>query len=136
MPKTSTNLRQEIHSVSDLKIHLVFVTKYRQKILTSESLSNIEKSFQDVARKMNFDVLEFNGESDHVHCLIEYPPKLAISTMVNSLKGVSSRKYGQAGLPKPFNKKALWSPSYFVCSVGGASLDSLKAYIQNQQKPS
>ena len=85
---------------------------------------------------MGFEIREFNGEADHIHCLIEYPPKLSISVMVNSLKGVSSRRYGQAGFPKPYGKDALWSPSYFVSSVGGASLEVLKRYIQNQEKPS
>ena len=94
----SRNLRKERHSVSDLKVHLVCVTKYRQKVFTAESLELIEKSFSEVASKMNFQVLEFNGESDHVHVLIEYPPKLSISLIVNSLKGVSSRRYGKAGL--------------------------------------
>jgi len=81
----TTNLKKERHSVSNLKIHLVFVTKYRN---------------------------------------------------VNSLKGVSSRRYGQLGFPKPYGKPALWSPSYFVSSVGGAPIEVLKAYIQNQEKPS
>jgi len=90
-------------------------------VFTSESLDLIEKSFREVAKKMDFAVLEFNGEENHVHALIEYPPKLSVSQMVNALKGVSSRRYGQAGLPKP-HKEALWSPSYFALSVGGAPL--------------
>lgn len=128
--------RRGRHSVSDLKIHLVCVTKYRRKILTAESLKVIEDSAKEVARKMDFKILEFNGESDHVHFLIEYPPKLAISLIVNTLKGVSSRMYGKAGFLKPYGKDALWTPSYFVSSVGGASLEVLKQYIQNQEKPS
>jgi putative transposase len=56
--------------------------------------------------------------------------------MVNALKGVSSRRYGQAGHPKPYGRDALWSPSYFASSVGGAPLEVLKRYIQNQEKPS
>lgn len=132
----SSNFRKERHSVSDLKIHLVCVTKYRQKIFNTESLTLIEKSFKEVALKMNFQILEFNGEKDHIHVLIEYPPKLSISVIVNSLKGVSSRRYGQAGYFKPYNQEALWSPSYFVSSVGGAPLEVLKSYIQNQEKPS
>ena len=130
------NLKKERHSVSSLKIHLVFVTKYRKKLLTKASLDVIEKSFIEVAKKMNFDLVEFNGESDHVHILISYLPKLSISAMVNALKGVSSRKYGQLGFPKPYGKTALWSPSYFVSSIGGAPIEVLKGYIQNQQKPS
>jgi len=132
----TTPLRKERHSVTDLKIHLVCVTKYRRSVFTAESLAVIETSFQDVAKKMNFQIQEFNGENDHIHVLIEYPPKLSISAIVNALKGVSSRKYGQGGFPKPYGKEALWSPSYFAASVGGAPLEVLKRYIQNQEKPS
>jgi putative transposase len=131
----ATQFRKERHSVSDLKLHLVCVSKYRRAVFTSESLELIEKSFKEVAKKMNFQILEFTGDSDHVHALIEYPPKLSISAIVNALKGVSSRRYGQAGYPKPYGKDALWSPSYFASSVGGAPLEVLKRYIQEQEKP-
>jgi putative transposase len=130
----TTHLRKERHSVSDLKVHLVCVTKYRRSVFTNESLDLIKDSFRDVAKKMDFQILEFNGEGEHVHALIEYPPKLSISQIVNSLKGVSSRQYGKAGYPKPYGKDALWSPSYFVSSVGGAPIEILKKYIQNQEK--
>jgi len=126
----TTQFRRERHSVTDLKIHLVCVTKYRRSVFTANSLDLIEKSFTEVAKKMGFEVLEFNGEGNHVHTLIEYPPKLSVSQIVNALKGVSSRRYGQAGLPKP-HKEALWSPSYFALSVGGAPLDVLKHYIRD-----
>jgi putative transposase len=132
----TTQFRKERNSVTDLKAHLVCVTKYRRSILTAEGLTVLEKSFGEVAKSMNFQVLEFNGEADHIHVLLEYPPKLSISQMVNALKGVSSRRYGQAGFKKPFGKEALWSPSYFVSSVGGAPLEVLKQYIQSQEKPS
>ena len=131
----STRIRRERHSVSDIKIHLVCVAKYRRPILTAESLTVIEKSFIEVAKKMDFQILEFNGESDHIQALIEFPPKLSVSQMVNALKGVSSRRYGQAGYPKPYGKDALWSSSYFVSSVGGAPIEILKQYIKNQEKP-
>ena len=68
----ATRFRKERHSVSDLKIHLVCVSKYRRAVFTSESLELIEQSFKEVAKKMNFQILEFNGESDHIHALIEY----------------------------------------------------------------
>lgn len=132
----TTPLRRERHSVSSLYIYLVCVTKYRRKILTAESLKTLEGAFSDVAQRMGFEVKEFNGESDHVHLLLEYPPKLSISQMVNALKGVSSRRYGQAGHPKPYGEPSLWSPSYFVSSVGGVPLEVLKGYIENQKKPS
>jgi putative transposase len=132
----TTQSRKERHSISSLKIHLVCVAKYRRDIFTAKSLAVLESSFREVAAKMDFQILEFNGETDHIHCLMEYPPKLSVSQMVNALKGVSSRRYGQAGYPKPYGKDALWSPSYFVSSVGGAPLEVLKKYIQAQEKPS
>jgi putative transposase len=128
-------LRHERHSVTNLQLHLVCVTKYRKQVLTEEGLLTIRDAFESVASKMHFRLLEFNGEADHVHVLIEYPPKLSVSTLVNHLKGVSSRLYGKAGHPKPHDT-ALWSPSYFATSVGGATLEVLKQYIQHQEKPS
>ena len=100
----------------------------------NDALNLVEESFKSVAEKMNFQILEFNGEKDHVHALIEYPPKLSISEILNAIKGVSSRKYGQAGFKKP-HKDALWSPSYFAVSVGGAPVEVLKEYIKNQSRP-
>lgn len=127
--------RRERHSVTDLKTHLVCVTKYRDPVFDDAGLRLIEESFRTVAEKMNFQILEFNGEANHVHALIEYPPKLSISQIANSVKGVSSRRYGQAGYQKPRDKEALWSPSYFAVSVGGAPIEVLKQYIKDQSRP-
>ena len=63
-----------------------------------------------------------------------YPPKLSVSQITNALKGVSSRRYGQAGYKKP-HVEALWSPSYFSVSVGGAPIEVLKQYIKDQSRP-
>lgn len=84
---------------------------------------------------MDFKIIEFNGESDHVHLLVEYPPKYSISKLVNHLKGVSSRMIRKQFDISP-HKEHLWSPSYFASSSGGAPLDVLKKYIENQEKPS
>lgn len=127
--------RKERHSVTDLKVHLVCVTKYRDETFSEAELVLIEKVFNDVAKKMNMQLLEFNAEKEHLHALIEYPPKLSISKIVNALKGVSSRRYGQASFKKPRNGKALWSPSYFAVSVGGAPIEVLIEYIKNQSRP-
>jgi len=124
--------RRERHSVTDLKVHLVCVTKYRDEIFSEPELALIEKVFRDVAKKMNFEISEINREKEHLHALIEYPPKLSVSKMVNSLKGVSSRRYGQAGFTKPKGGKALWSPSYFAVPVGGAPIEVLIKYIKEQ----
>ena len=78
-----------------------------------------------------------DGEHDHVHLLIEYPPKLAVSKLVNSLKGVSSRLL-RKHLPmikKYYWKDVLWSPSYFAASCGGVPISIVKQYIQQQASP-
>jgi len=118
--------RRERHSVTDLKIHLVCVTKYRRSVFTADGLEVIEKSFREVAKKMDFQMLEFDGEGNHVHALIEYPPKLAVS---HALKGVSS-------LMDRLSHTKKHSPSYLAIAVGGAPLEVLKEYIRNQEKPS
>ena len=127
--------RREHHSLTLLYTHLVYVTKYRKKIFQAKHLDRLKEIFKQTAKKMNFQVIEFNGESDHIHILIEYPPKLSISQITNSLKGVSSR-YLRKEYPELKKYKALWSPSYFAVSSGGCPIETLKKYIQNQQKPS
>lgn len=125
-------LRKGKHSVTALYTHLVFVTKYRKLLFDREGLETLQLAFESVARKMDFKIVEFNGESDHVHLLIEYPPKLSISTLVNHLKGVSSRMFRKKF---PSTTKHLWSPSYFASSSGGAPIEVLKQYIQQQKSP-
>jgi putative transposase len=111
------------------------VAKYREEIFSEDKLKLIEEVFHHVAKQMDFQILEINGEDEHVHALIEYPPKLSVSKIVNALKGVSSRRYGQAGFRKPHGKTALWSPSYFAVSVGGAPIEVLIQYIKDQSRP-
>ena len=76
-----------------------------------------------------------NGERDHVHLLIDYPPKVSLSKLVNSLSGASSRllKNNHDDIKKSLWKGKLWSPSYFAGSCGGAPLEKIKEYIRNQE---
>ncbi|WP_194847646.1 IS200/IS605 family transposase, partial [Candidatus Neptunochlamydia vexilliferae] len=121
-----------------LHTHLVFVTKYRKRVFTKRVLKELREIFQKVCQDFQAELIEFEGEYDHVHLLINYPPKVAISNLVNSLKGVSSRLIRKKGYPSV--QKALWgnnfwSPSYFAGSCGGAPISIIRQYIENQQKP-
>ena len=131
----SNHYRRERHSVTDLKVHLVCVAKYRDEVFSNQELGLLESVFRNIAEKMDLQILEFNGEEEHIHALVEYPPKLSVSEIVNALKGVSSRRHGQAGFKKPHGKAALWSPSYFAVSVGGAPIEVLIQYIKDQSRP-
>jgi len=85
------NIRTGRHCVFNLHVHLVFVTKYRKKVFTPAILEAMRGIFKDVCQDFGADLIEFEGEENHVHLLVHYPPKVAISKLVNSLKGVSSR---------------------------------------------
>jgi len=131
------DIRTGRHCVFLLHVHLVFVTKYRKKVFSKKHLKYLKEIFEKICKDFECELKEFNGERDHVHLLVNYPPKVTISKLVNSLKGVSSRKLRQKfpELEKYYWKGALWSPSYFAGSCGGAPLEVIKQYIEKQQSP-
>ncbi len=101
-------------------------------------LDFLSQTFSDTCKDFEAELVEFEGECDHVHLLINYPPKVALSKLVNNLKGVSSRLLRitfKQHIAKYYWKNVFWSPSYFVGSCGGAPLNVIKQYIQNQQVP-
>ena len=130
-------IRSGRHCVFNIHVHLVFVTKYRKDVFTKPMLDAMEGMFKKVCLDFEAELTEFNGEDDHVHLLINYPPKVAVSNLVNSLKGVSSRHL-RKDFPEIKNKLwggSLWSPSYFASSCGGVPLEIIKQYIEQQQTP-
>jgi putative transposase len=130
----SIEIRTGRHCVFAMHVHLVFVCKYRKKIFTKEHLTYMKSLFERICKDFESELTEFNGEEDHIHLLINYPPKISVSKLVNSLKGVSSRKLKDEfpEIKKHYWKNALWSPSYFAASCGGAPLSIIKKYIENQ----
>jgi len=132
------DIRTGRHVVFCLHAHLVFTTKRRGPVLTAQHLARLKEIFESVCADFEVQLQEFNGESDHVHLLVHYPPKVRLSELVNSLKGVSSRRLKQE-FPEILSfwsvrksRGVLWTPSYFAGSVGGAPLSVLKQYIENQ----
>ncbi|MFO7860918.1 MAG: IS200/IS605 family transposase, partial [Desulfosalsimonas sp.] len=109
----SSKLRTGRHCVFNLHVHLVFVTKYRHGVLTRDAIDSLREIFDSVCRDFEAELVETNGEEDHVHLLLHYPPKVPVSKLVNSLKGVSSRllKKRHPELEKKYWKGRLWSPS-------------------------
>ena len=123
-------------SVSDLKAHLVLTTKFRRKVLTEEMLQDTKTSLNRVLSKWECELVEFNGESDHIHLLFRYHPSLQLSKLVNNLKTVSSRilrrDYSDKLAKVYGNKETLWYSSYLISSCGGVTVDVLRKYIENQ----
>ena len=134
----SSDLRTGRHCTFIMHVHLVFVTKYRRKVFTKQILDELGKIFAKVCNDFEAELVEFDGEYDHVHLLINYPPKVAISKLVNSLKGASSqviRKKGYPAIQQALWGGSLWSRSYFAGSCGGAPIDLIKKYIEEQSTP-
>lgn len=133
----SNELRAGRHCVFNLHVHLVFVTKYRRHVFTKIILDRLQQIFAAVCHDFEAQLVEFDGEDDHVHLLVNYPPKVSISSLVNSLKGVSSRLLRRdfPQLTKQYWQGVLWSPSYFAASCGGAPISIIKQYIQQQKTP-
>lgn len=101
-------------------------------------LTRCEEIMRKVCADFEADLIEFNGDEDHVHLLVHYPPKVALANLVNSLKGVSSRRLRQE-FTSQANRATMhgrfWSGSYFASSCGGAPLQVVKDYIENQKRP-
>ena len=119
-------------------LHLIFVTKYRRAVLTAEMIDTLKNVYEETCLQMEGELIEFGAEGDHVHLMVSYPPKIALSTFVGKLKGKSSyilRKRYAAQLKKKLWGSHLWSPSYCAVSCGGAPLDVVRQYVADQRKP-
>lgn len=124
--------------MSLLHAHLVFATKYRRRVFTDAMLTYAENTMRTVCADLNAELVEFNGEPDHAHLLVAYPPTLAISVLAQRLKGRTAyevrREYTGACV-RAHMRGHLWSPSYFAVSCGGAPLSIIKQYIDGQARP-
>jgi putative transposase len=132
------NIRTGRHCTFALHAHLVFVTKYRHRVFDDAHLKRMEEIMRAVCADFECELVEFNGENNHVHLLVNFPPKVALSKLVNSLKGVSSRRLRQEYpelVRHYWRAQRLWAGSYFAGSAGGAPLSIVRQYIEQQNRP-
>ena len=120
-----------------MHIHLVFVTKYRRKVFDGNSINRLRRIFAKVCADFEAQLIEMDGEDDHVRLLVKYPYKVPVSAQVNSLKGVSSRllRKERPDIQRRYWKGVLWSPSYFAASCSDAPINTVRQYIKQQQTP-
>ncbi|MGK7877209.1 MAG: IS200/IS605 family transposase [Xenococcaceae cyanobacterium] len=134
-----TTLKTHSHSAFRLYYHLVLVTRYRHKCITAPMLERLEDIFNEVLAKWRCNLVEFGGESDHIHILIDAHPAMDLSKLVNNLKTVSSRRIRSEysdHLSRFYGKPYFWTRGYAIISVGGrAPLEKLLEYIQTQDSP-
>jgi putative transposase len=114
---------------------LVFVTKYRRHVFAGDAIGCLQDIFSKVCSDFGAKLCACDGEDDHVHLLIEYPPKVAVSVLVNSLKGVSARllKQRRPGIARHYWNGVLWSPSYFAASSSGDPPKTVRQYVEQQR---
>ena len=122
--------------VYSIQYHIVWCVKYRHPILTNEVEKRLFEILYKITEDNKFQILECNGNKDHIHLLINCSPQHYIPDMIKALKGVSARllmkEYGD-DLKKKLWGGHLWNPSYFVATVSENTEEQVKAYIQNQK---
>ena len=134
----NTLTKSHFHAVYKLNYHLVLVTKYRHQCINQDMLVRLREIFDEQCKNWSIELLEFNGESDHVHLLLNAHPALDLSKLINSIKTVSSRlirKEFATHLKKYYWKPVFWTRAYCLLSCGGAPLEIIKQYIEKQDKP-
>lgn len=130
-------LKKERTSIYDFNFHLVFVTKYRKVIFTTEKMrSEMKNILLDIAKNNDVEVTSLEVTPDHVHMLISFKPKYAASSIVKALKGASARAWFKQypDTKKLLWKGHLWSPSFFMSTVGDTSERAIKDYVEDQMK--
>lgn len=130
-------IKKNRHSIYDLNYHLVVVTKYRNKCINQSVMEELKSIAKRLIEGKKGSLIEFNGEEDHIHLLIEFPPQVELAKWINSFKTVSSRlirKQFKDYLEKYYWKDVFWSRSYFVATTGGVSIEVIKKYIEEQGK--
>lgn len=128
-------------SVYNLNYHLIWRTKYRNKVLKGSIDSDLKQILYEVADEYGFSIDHMEiGLDDHIHLLVSAPPKLSVTNIVRWLKGISARKLFQLH-PELKNSywlkegdRHLWAPSYFVESIGTTNADAVAKYIDDQRR--
>jgi putative transposase len=128
-----SQFRSSNKKVYSAKYHVVWCPKYRRGVLVGRVADRLEAIVREVVAERDGEVLGLEVMPDHVHLLVEVPPAVPLSRLVKLLKGRSSRRLRRE-LPRLRRLPALWSPSWFVSTVGGAPLDVVKRYVENQKR--
>ncbi len=127
--------RRASHSVYDLKYHIVWITKYRKPVLGKEIGTRVRDLIRMICASLDVEIVKGNISRDHVHLLVSVPPTLAVSRLVQRMKGLTSRRLLQEnrGLNKVFWGRHLWGRGYFVASTGNVTEEMIARYIESQQ---
>ena len=130
-------LRHGRTCVFNINYHIVWSTKYRRKVLSTDIERRLKEILIDVGKQKGFEIAEIEvGTKDHVHVFVSAIPKISISYIAKMMKGISGRLLLKEfpGISKELWNGELWNPSYYVETIGSISEEAIRQYIQNQEK--
>jgi putative transposase len=126
--------RKTSHSLYDIKYHLVWITKYRRKVLRGEVAKRSRELIREICKANEVEILKGHVSGDHIHLFVSVPPHLSVSKLMQMLKGKTSRKmlFEFKTLEKQFWGRHLWARGYFAASSGNVTDEVIMNYIENQ----
>jgi putative transposase len=127
--------RKASHCVYDIKCHIVWITKYRKPVLRGAVGTRVRDLIRMICASLDVEIVKGSISRDHVHLLVSIPPTVAVSKLVQRMKGLTSRKLLEEnrGLNKVYWGRHLWARGYFVASTGNVTEEMITRYIENQQ---
>lgn len=128
-----TTYKSSRHAVYSCKYHIIFCPKYRKKVLVGEVESRFKEILEETTAMLRCELIEYEVMPDHVHILVDITPDLGVKSYISRIKGRSARLLRSEFPWLKTKLPCLWTNSYFVSTVGGATLDSIKQYVQNQK---
>ena len=128
------NYRKTSHSVYDLKVHLVWITKYRKPILFGNVATRLRDLVREICKSLDVEILKGHVSKDHVHLFVSIPPYLSVSDLVKRVKGKTSWKLMSENrkLSRQFWGRHLWARGYFAASSGNVTDEVIMEYIAIQ----
>lgn len=129
-----TGYQSKNHAKFLIMYHLIFVVKYRKSLLVQHG-ERIKRIFHDIAGRSDFAIKEIEVDKDHVHVLVSSIPRLSPSQIVRRLKTLSTSCIWNEHpelVQEFWSKKTFWSSGYFCASIGNASVETIREYIENQ----
>lgn len=127
--------RKASHTIYDIKLHFVWRTKYRYKILTEQVADRCRELIRQICKRNQVEIIKGRMEPEHVHLLVSVPPTIAPSKLMQYIKGASSRRLQQEfpQLNKRYWGRHMWSTGYFVASSGTVTDEMIKDYLEHHQ---
>jgi putative transposase len=134
MSEFSIKYKSNNNVVYSCKYHVVWCPKYRRSVLVGDVDARLKKIIQDVCTEFRSEMIEMEVMPDHVHLLVEVDPQFGIHRLVKYIKGRSSRMLRHEFPHLKSRLPTLWTNSYFVSTVGGAPLEVIRQYIEQQKQ--